>query len=663
VLLALNAMARPYAGITHDARLYSAQVLHQIDPQSFGDDLFFRYGSQDQFSIFSRVAAPLVQAIGLESAFFLLYLVFNSLLILACKRLVETLIEDRLVSTLALVYMVVAPLNFGGLDTLHVQESFVTSRLMANAFVLFGMERTIRQRYVAAFLLLALAMAFHPLMAVGGLFIWAGCLAWNFLPGKVLLMATTLLGIAGIGFLANTALATRVFGTMDESWREVILKASPFNFVSEWKITDWVNVGMGLIGVGAASYTFWKSNNPLGRFFAVATIVSIAAVVGTALAESLPYALLLQGQPYRALWILKVLQIPFAFWFASRLWSMPEWYGPMGAAVLIGVLGLTTDMPLEGFFPLFFLPIFMLAKRGLDPVPRRADWWRQSLGMSLVLGAMCWAVYKLVLLVANGAALLQRYDMLEYGGLLATNVGPIPWLALFALSLVWLARRTDFARSFQGTALALMLLVQGSLAVLWAAPLVRENCTCHGRDIRFVQDFLRKNNAPATPTIYSCLGRLDLVWLDLHAKCYFDWWQMGGVMFQRQMALEGQRRALVVGPFELDRFREAGDVSEITRMQASRFFNLDFDTGQPDLKNLRQLCQEDGIDFLLLTQEFPGLVAAGNGRVFLYDCRQVLAALNAQQAVVATTTLKSEAGVLDAPLTDIHSISSKEISP
>ncbi len=447
MLLALNAMARPYAGITHDARLYSAQVLHQIDPQSFGDDLFFRYGSQDQFSLFSRLAVPLVKIFGVEISFFLLYLVFNALFFLALQRLIESLVQDRVISfrLWPLIYMVVAPLNFGGLDTLHVQESFVTSRLMANAFVLFGMERTIRQRYVAAFLLLALAMAFHPLMAVGGLFIWAGCLAWNFLPGKVLLMATTLLGIAGIGgaILAIPTLGLALFGPMDESWREVILKASPFNFVSEWKITDWVNVGMGLIGVGAASYTFWKSNNPLGRFFAVATIVSIAAVVGTALAESLPYALLLQGQPYRALWILKVLQIPFAFWFASRLWSMPEWYGPMGAAVLIGVLGLTTDMPLEGFFPLFFLPIFMLAKRGLDPVPRRADWWRQSLGMSLVLGAMCWAVYKLVLLVANGAALLQRYDMLEYGGLLATNVGPIPWLALFALSLVWLARRTD----------------------------------------------------------------------------------------------------------------------------------------------------------------------------------------------------------------------------
>src|SRR5258707_971776 len=92
VLLALNALARPYAGITYDARLYSVQVLNQIDPTSYGDDLFFRYGSQDQFSIFSRFAASFVGLFGLEPAFFLLYLVFNSLLILGLKRLVEALI-------------------------------------------------------------------------------------------------------------------------------------------------------------------------------------------------------------------------------------------------------------------------------------------------------------------------------------------------------------------------------------------------------------------------------------------------------------------------------------------------------------------------------------------------------------------------------------------
>jgi hypothetical protein len=679
LLLATNALARPYAGITHDARLYSAQVLSQLEPGAFGDDLFFRYGSQDQFSIFSRFAAPFVHVLGAHAAFFLLYLVFNSLLILALKNLVEALIADRLVSTLALVFMMAATLNFGGLSSFHVQEIFLTARVLANALVAFGLERTLRGQFFLALGLIILAMAFHPLMAFGGFLIWAGTLAWSVLPGKLLVFLTSVLGIAGTLVLATPSLATGILGTMDESWHEVILRATPFIFVSQWKASDWLNIAMGLIGLAAAAGFRSRESGvrsrrsevegqrsevglttsdlrPLTsgfrppasdlrlpdsclrrRFLVMVAIVSVAAVVGTALAECLPYALLVQGQPYRALWILKVLQIPFAFWFASRLWRMPQWYGPVGAAALVGVLGLTTNMALERCFPLFFLPVLVVRYRGLSHPPLYRDWWPRSLMASLVLGFLGWALYKLVLLTANHAAILEHLDLLDFARLLIENIGPITWLVLFAVFALWAARRPHFSRGMQGACAVVILLVQGAMAMLPASPSFRENYTRYGKDIRVIQEFLRQRHAPAMPTIYSCLGRLDLVWLDLHAKSYFDWWQMSGVMFQRQTAMEGQRRALVVGPFELDRFRRAGDIPEYTREQVSRFFALDFDTAAPNLDNLKRLCEEDGIDFLLLTHEFPGLVTAATGRIYVYDCRQVRAALNLPSPAIAKT--------------------------
>src|SRR3712207_278956 len=85
VLLALNALCRPYANIDHDTRLYSVQVLNQLNPDAYADDLFFRYGSQDQFSLFSPLMAPLVRLLGLEGAFLLVYLLANALLIWALK--------------------------------------------------------------------------------------------------------------------------------------------------------------------------------------------------------------------------------------------------------------------------------------------------------------------------------------------------------------------------------------------------------------------------------------------------------------------------------------------------------------------------------------------------------------------------------------------------
>ena len=116
------------------------------------------------------------------------------LLILALKRLVEALIDDRLVSTFALAFMMVAPLPFGGLKTLHVHEPFLTSRLLANVFVLFGLERALRGRFFIALVLIIVGLAFHPLMAVGGLMIWAACFAWYCFRGSTVLFLATAVG-------------------------------------------------------------------------------------------------------------------------------------------------------------------------------------------------------------------------------------------------------------------------------------------------------------------------------------------------------------------------------------------------------------------------------------------------------------------------------------
>src|SRR4051812_19458981 len=59
---------RPYRGIFHDATLYTTQALHSIYPDRFGNDLFFKYGSQDSFSIFTALYKPLVMALGISHA-------------------------------------------------------------------------------------------------------------------------------------------------------------------------------------------------------------------------------------------------------------------------------------------------------------------------------------------------------------------------------------------------------------------------------------------------------------------------------------------------------------------------------------------------------------------------------------------------------------------
>src|SRR4051812_37746303 len=74
LLVAINAVGRPCTCTAHDARLYTLQALNQAENGAYANDVFLMYGSQDQFSLFSRLVGPLVSFLGLRLAFFLLYL-------------------------------------------------------------------------------------------------------------------------------------------------------------------------------------------------------------------------------------------------------------------------------------------------------------------------------------------------------------------------------------------------------------------------------------------------------------------------------------------------------------------------------------------------------------------------------------------------------------
>src|ERR1700692_1534418 len=147
LLLAMNALGRPASITAHDARLYSLQALNQAEDGAYSDDVFLRYGSQDQFTQFSRLVGPIVAAMGLRTAFFVLYLVFNTLLIFALFRLVRALVDDGLISTLALVYLVTAPLNYGGHDIFTVHEQFFTPRINGTTLTLLALERMLRRHF------------------------------------------------------------------------------------------------------------------------------------------------------------------------------------------------------------------------------------------------------------------------------------------------------------------------------------------------------------------------------------------------------------------------------------------------------------------------------------------------------------------------------------
>lgn len=626
LLLALNGLARPYWNCAHDARLYSLQVINQAEDGAFADDVFLRYGSQDQFSIFSRVVGPLAAAFGVRSTFFALYLLFNTYFIWGLFSLVRRLFADPVISTSALIFLVVGDLYYGGHGIFTVHEQFFTPRLVAVALVLHAFERLLAQRFFATFLLLALAMAVHPLMAFGGVLISVGYVAWLFLGPRIFLGGVGVSLLAAMLVLLIPPVALKLFGQIDDDWHEMVRLAVLYNYPDAWSGIDWINhvVAFGL-GIAASVWLF-RSDPVRAPFFVIATLVAAVGLAMTTFASMSPYALLFQGQPYRVEWVLKIVQIPLGFMVIAR-WGQATSLSAKFVTLGLGAFFLVCSYaPQEVVLCLFALPPAVYCWRFVDK-PTRPDWWWWSALSAMLIAAAAWMVYRWGFIIAERDAILGYYDRADFFRVLTQCVPPALWLT--GAVLLFSRFRTASALKAMRWGCAVCALAIPSLVFgLDLSPQGRILATRHGADIAFAHEVIAKSSRDPrrVPTVYSSLGRAEMVWLDLHATSYFDPVQTAGVMFNRNTAFELRRRIDLVRKFEMERLRqEALFMTDDGKAVIERLYHTPFEGPPPNEADLLQLCAEPGLDYVVIPQEFPGLYAATNGRVFVYECSKVRA--------------------------------------
>jgi hypothetical protein len=623
LLLAFNAIARPCSSAAHDGRLYSLQALNQAGG-GYADDVFLRFGSQDQFSLFSRVVGPIVALVGVRPAFFALYLVFNALFIFGLFRLVRALIDDALIATLSLLFLVSAPLPYGGGDIFTVHEQFFTPRVIATALTLFALERTLRQRFGQALLFLIAGTLIHPLMAFGGVLIWVGCVAWT-LP--IWLSATSFAAIAAAGLvvLLNRSIGVRIFGEMDDDWHELIRLAVGYNYPDTWAPKVWLNVALSFAIPGAACFTVFRGDVQRRRFLIAATLAGAAGLLGTVVATELPYALLFQGQPYRVMWILKVLQVPLGFTLIAHGCQATSLFARLGALVLVAYFCVTHYIGQELSIFVIAVPISMLIGLLTDPDRR---WWYPA-ARGFVLGALGWMAFRWVFFVNQRTLIAEHFDLGDW--ILFDLVSPV-----FLLVALWVLARWQPSLNLGWGSAAVALAIPLLLFATEISPTFQRNHTRLGGDIAFVRDFVHDLPSPSgrgagdegrRPAIYCSSGRADLLWINVNATSYFSIIQTAGVMFNRQTALEIDRRCGIVGKFEMAHERSEmlfPDEGRKTAMQ--NLFKIDFNCPPPTRDDLVRLCHEPGLDYVVIPQEFPGLYSASNGRFFIYECYKIRAA-------------------------------------
>jgi hypothetical protein len=624
VLLAVNAWSVPYANLVHDAQLYAFQVLNRVHGDALASDLFLRFGSQDRYTPFSLLAAPVARLAGVEATFFLLFLVSSAALVVALDRLVSLLVDDRLLRTATAIFVAMSSMPYAGLSVFFVREGFYTPRMTASALAVFALTCALEKRYAVGLVLGVLATLAHPLMGAPAVIVVLGAMISGRLSRAAAWLTALSVALAGLAALTYRPLGQALFGVMDDEWLELVRHASPYVVLEGWTASDWARLVTVAAVVASASKHLHDDAATRSKVVLWALVTAVVGLAVMAVATNHGYRVLIQAQPYRAVWLLHLLHIPAVAVVGRVGWQRGGW-GRVAAAVALSTL-IVTDFVV---FEIVFAAALLCALAMVDPRVRSArdpDALALAIPLSVAGGAALWGGTKLVVAVHRAAEVIKVAGMPLY---IKTLVGCVPrvvWFGVVVLGLAWLLQRMPSRRLVVAAAMLAILPHVTALAV-HAVPILQDGTEPHARDARFVRRFVesRSPRPSAPPTVYAGpWGDLGLVWLGVGARNYFG---PVVVIFNRETAIETRRRAGVVRAFELERYQAMGDLAPpVVRPLIAYLFGSPERASLPTRTDLAAVCAPgEAVDYVVLSRDIDALATSDNARVFVFECARVRA--------------------------------------
>lgn len=523
-ILGLSFLLRPYRGLFQDARIYIGRTLADLDPGGIGRDLMFAYDAQTDFSLFPRLALAVVQRLGPEAASMLLTGAALTVWTVALVLLARRLAAGRLGWAVALAMLVLAA-TYGAYDSFSYGESWATPRAWAEAGVMAGFAAILAGRWRWAVAALGAAVLFHPLMTLPALAValavkaqedrrWA----WLFPAGAAGAVLAALLGLP---------IAERLLQPMDPAWLQALRLRSAYLFPDLWSAEEWARATLQLATVlmGARFLTAEARRLYLGA--AAAGVLGVAAA---ALCALYPSQLLLQLQPWRALWLLALLAnggliIALAgLWREGGLQRLAMWgfvcallaYGsPVGAAI--------------GWM------VLLLSVAAGTRAPALSQLTQRLMAVPAAVLALLYIGLRAQSLVAFMASAKAAGAPMSWPYVLAPELH-VP--VLIALALIWALRGgRSQGRALQAAAIVLVL----------AAVATWDSRSAAQRDLesgRTRQAFSVVSGLPAG-AVYWADGDIQ-TWLGMGRPQWVSLLQGGPMLFSRDLALQLSERTEAV---------------------------------------------------------------------------------------------------------------------
>jgi len=603
--LAVWLIARPYSGIWHDSEFYALQALLHLYPSVFSRDLFFLYGSQDQYSLFSHLHAAAIAIGGLNRGTMVLQGLGLVLWFVAAWAM--TRILPGKLAAVALLLMASVDSGYGSHGVFSYGERFLTARLYAEALSLAGLAAWLAGRKALGGLAFAAACAMHPLMALPAMMIGLG----------VLLQTRVWLGLVGAGVLLALGLGvmgvppfTGLLQPMDALWFEMAVARSPFVFLHTW---EWRGFSRALFVV-VVTATAWRilAGAELRRLAWVTGVCMLGAFAMAYVGASLLKLPLIAGlQLTRVMWIGQVITLIL---LVAMIWESRRGNVWNRMLVLGLALGVFLDADTQGGYALLVLAVFWLGKH-------RVPDYKPPVWLWLLIGLVPLQIMLWELLGMSTGPVWE--DVLAEPAFWRMIFSSSATALVMAVGAYWLLGKEPLSKPLEWAGATVAVALLGLAIVTWneLSPQLNYDSPEYRAAIAPVQALV-----PQHAIVY-WVEEPEKAWFWLGRANYLSFRQGAGAVFSRGTAVEILRRAPFARPASLEDAKQSRGKPTQEKFTQSKSRSV-----------LGQVCRDPILDYVIGRRlSEPGMVHFKNPRTgvgyWVYDC-EVIRAENATESTI-----------------------------